>query len=161
MTLSFFGKLYSELNMISIFVDADACPVKQEVIKVAERYSIKTFIVSNGGIRPSRNPLIKYVYVAHGLDEADKWIETQCNSHSIVITDDIPLSKKCIVLDARVVNFRGKILDKENIGGIEASRNLLTSLREANGPNSLNHGTVSRIDKGVFIQSLDHLIRKK
>ena len=147
--------------MISIFVDADACPVKQEVIKVAERHSIKTFIVSNGGIRPSRNPLVKYVYVADGLDEADNWIERHCNGHSIVITDDIPLSKKCILLNALVINFRGKIIDKENIGAIEATRNLLTSLREANNPYLLNQKSFSKIDKAAFLQSLDHLIRKQ
>ena len=147
--------------MISLFVDADACPVKQEAIRVAERYNIKTFIVSNGGIRPSRNPLIKYVYVAEGLDKADNWIESQCNDNSIVISDDIPLSKKCILLNAIVINFRGKILDKENIGAIEASRNLLMLLREANNPNLLNQKSISKMDKAAFLQSLDHLIRKR
>ena len=147
--------------MISLFVDADACPVKSEIIRVAERYNIKTFIVSNGGIRPSRNPLVKYVYVAEGLDEADNWIESRCNDNSIVISDDIPLSKKCILLDAIVINFRGKILDKENIGAIEASRNLLTSLREANNPHLLNQKSFSKMDKAAFLQSLDHLIRKQ
>ena len=147
--------------MISLFVDADACPVKQEVIRVAERYNIKTFIVSNGGIRPSRNPLVKYVYVADGLDEADNWIESQCDGNSIVITDDIPLSKKCILLNAIIINFRGKILDEENIGAIEASRNLLTSLREANNPHLSNQKSFSKMDKAAFLQSLDHLIRKQ
>ena len=70
-------------KMLSLFVDADACPVKQEIIKVAERYKLKTFIVSNGGIRPYRNPFVKYVYVADGLDEADNWIERNCNNNSI------------------------------------------------------------------------------
>ena len=147
--------------MISLFVDADACPVKQEVIRVAEWYNIKTFIVSNGGIRPSRNPLVKYVYVAEGLDEADNWIESRCNDNSIVISDDIPLSKKCILLNANVINFKGKILDKENIGAIEASRNLLTSLREANNPHLLNQKSFSKADKASFLQSLDYLIRKQ
>ena len=147
--------------MVSLFVDADACPVKQEVIRVAERYNIETFIVSNGGIRPSRNPLVKYVYVAEGLDEADNWIESRCDDNSIVISDDIPLSKKCILLDAIVINFRGKILDKENIGAIEASRNLLTSLREANNPHLLNQKSFSKMDKAAFLQSLDQLIKKQ
>ena len=147
--------------MVSLFVDADACPVKQEVIRVAERYNIETFIVSNGGIRPSRNPLVKYVYVAEGLDEADNWIESQCNDNSIVISDDIPLSKKCILLNAIVINFRGKILDKENIGAIEATRNLLTSLREANNSKLQNQKSFSNMDKATFLQRLDHLIRKR
>lgn len=147
--------------MISLFVDADACPVKSEIIRVAERYNIKTFIVSNGGIRPSRNPLVKNVNVADGLDEADNWIESQCNGNSIVITDDIPLSKKCILLNSIVINSRGKILDKENIGAIEASRNLLTSLREANNPHLLNQKSFSKMDKAAFLQSLDYLIRKQ
>ena len=147
--------------MISLFVDADACPVKQEVIKVAERHNIKTFIVSNGGIRPSRNPLVKYVYVAEGLDEADNWIESQCGCNSIVITDDIPLSKRCILLNAIVINFRGKILDKENIGAIEASRNLFSSLREANNPHLLYQKSFSKMDKATFIQSLDQLLRNR
>ncbi len=147
--------------MISLFVDADACPVKTEIIRVAERYNIKTFIVSNGGIRPSRNPLVKYVYVAGGLDEADNWIERHCDGNSIVMTDDIPLSKKCILLNAIVINFRGKILDRKNIGAIEATRNLLTSLREANNPHLLNQKSFSKMDKSTFLQSLDHIIRKK
>ncbi len=147
--------------MISLFVDADACPVKQEVIRVAERYNVKTFIVSNGGIRPSRNPLVRYVYVADGLDKADNWIESQCNGNSIVVTDDIPLSKKCIILNSIIINFRGKILDKENIGAIEASRNLLTSLREENNPYVQNQKSFSKIDKATFLQSLDFLIKKQ
>jgi len=147
--------------MVSLFVDADACPVKQQVIRVAERYNIETFIVSNGGIRPSRNPLVKYVYVAEGLDEADNWIESQCDNNSIVISDDIPLSKKCIFLNAIVINFRGKILDKENIGSIEATRNLLTTLREANNSKLHNHKSFSNVDKSTFLQCLDHLIRKR
>ena len=147
--------------MISLFVDADACPVKSEIIRVAERYNIKTFIVSNGGIRPSRNLLVENVNVADGLDEADNWIESQCNDNSIVITDDIPLSKKCILLNSIVINSRGKILDKENIGAIEASRNLLTSLREENNPHLLNQKSFSKMDKAAFLQSLDYLIRKQ
>ena len=147
--------------MISLFVDADACPVKQEAIRVAERYNLKTFLVSNGGIRPSRNPLVEYVYVAEGLDEADHWIESRCNNNSIVISDDIPLSKKCILLNAIVINFRGKILDKENIGAIEATRNLLTSLREANNSKLQNQKSFSNMDKATFLQCLDHLIRKR
>ena len=92
--------------MVSLFVDGDACPVKNECIRVAARYKIKTFIVSNGGIRPIKNPLVKYVYVASNLDEADNWIETHCDRTSIVTTDDILLSKKCIV-DRNLVVPRG------------------------------------------------------
>ena len=147
--------------MVSLFVDADACPVKQEIIKVAERYNLTTFIVSNGGIRPYKNPLIKFIYVSNGLDEADNWIENRCNKDSIVITDDIPLSKKCILLDALLINFRGKILDKENIGSIEASRNLMTSLREAHSLIVQNTRNYTKLDRATFLQSLDHLIMKK
>jgi len=147
--------------MISFFVDADACPVKNECIKVAERYNVDTYMVSNGGIRPSRNPLIQYIIVPNNLDEADKWIASRCDENSIVATDDIPLSKKCIVLEALVINFKGKILDKENIGGIEASRNLMTSLREANSNQITRNQSITPSDKGVFLQSLDLLIGKK
>ena len=96
--------------MISFFVDADACPVRNECIRVAERYNVNTYMVSNGGIRPLRNPLIQYIIVPNNLDEADRWIESRCDKNSIVATDDIPLSKKCIVLEAIVINFKGKIL---------------------------------------------------
>ena len=147
--------------MVSIFVDADACPVKREVIRVAERYKIDTFIVSNGGIRPIKSPLIKYIYVSYGLDEADNWIESHCDNNSIVITDDIPLSKKCILLDALLINFKGKILDKENIGYIEASRNLMTSLRETNTLILQSNQNYTKLDRANFLQSLDHLIMKK
>ena len=106
-------------------------------------------------------PLIKFIYVSAGLDEADNWIESRCNKNSIVITDDIPLSKKCILLDALLINFRGKILDKENIGSIEASRNLMTSLREANNLIIQNNQNYTKLDRATFLQSLDYLIMKK
>ena len=147
--------------MISFFVDADACPVKNECIRVAERYNVNTYMVSNGGLRPLRNPLIQYIIVPNNLDEADLWIESRCDENSIIATDDIPLSKKCIVLEALVINFKGKILDKENIGGIEASRNLMTSLREANSNQITRNQSITPSDKGAFLQSLDLLIGKK
>jgi hypothetical protein len=144
--------------MISLFVDADACPVKAECLRVAERYNVQTYIVSNGGIRPVRIPLVEYIFVANKIDEADKWIESRCDKNSVVATDDIPLSKKCIDIGSIVINFRGKILDKENIGAIEATRNLMTSLREANFKDTNSNKGMSNSDKALFLQSLDFLL---
>ncbi len=90
--------------MTAIYVDADACPVKDEAVRVAARHRLKTFIVSNGGIRPRPEPMVETVIVADGLDAADDWIAERCAKGDVVITNDIPLAARAVANGARVLN---------------------------------------------------------
>ena len=99
-----------------IFIDADACPVKAEAERVATRHGVKMVLVSNGGIRPSQNPLVESVFVAAGPDEADKWIADACGPGDVVVTGDIPLAAKCVAAGARVVKHNGEELTAANVG---------------------------------------------
>ena len=94
--------------MISLFVDGDACPVKAEVEKVAGRHNLSVTIVSNGGLRPSANPLLRHIIVAEGADAADDWIVEHIAAGDICITADIPLASRCLEKGARVLGPNGK-----------------------------------------------------
>ena len=91
-----------------IFIDADACPVKAEAERVATRHQMRMILVSNGGIRPSANPLVESVFVSAGPDEADKWIAEACGVGDVVVTGDIPLAAKCVAAGAKVVKHNGE-----------------------------------------------------
>jgi len=99
-----------------IYLDADACPVKDEAERVATRLGQRLVIVSNGGLRPSANPLVEMVYVAAGPDEADKWIADHAGRGDVVVTADIPLAAKCVATGARVLKHDGEALTPANIG---------------------------------------------
>ena len=144
-----------------IFVDADACPVKFEIIKAAERYNIEVIMVCNGGIRPSKNNLVKIIIVNNGPDEADKWIYDNIEEKDIVVTSDIPLAAKCIEKNSLVLTHNGKILSKDNIGSILATRDLMKDIRSAN-PFFIDKGkSFSSRDKNNFQNTLDLLIKNK
>src|ERR1700742_3074885 len=102
--------------MLEIYVDADACPVKAEVEKVAERHGLHVHIVSNGGIRPRPNPLIHSVIVGNGADAADDWIAEHIGAGDIAITADIPLASRCLANGARVLRPNGEAFTAQNIG---------------------------------------------
>ena len=91
-----------------IYIDADACPVKIEAERVATRHAMGMVLVSNGGIRPSPNPLVESVFVPNGPDEADKWIADRVGKGDVVVTGDIPLAAKCVAAGAKVVNHNGE-----------------------------------------------------
>jgi uncharacterized protein len=114
-----------------ILVDADACPVKAEAERVATRLGTRMVLVSNGGIRPSPNPLVESVYVAQGPDEADKWIAGAAGPGDVVVTSDIPLAAKCVAGGARVLKHNGEELTAANIGMVLATRDLMADLRSA------------------------------
>jgi len=101
-----------------IYVDADACPVKAEVEKVGTRHGVQMFIVSNGGLRPSQNPLVETVIVSDGPDIADMWIADRAKVGDVVITGDIPLAAKCVEAGAKVLKHNGEALTQANIGNI-------------------------------------------
>ena len=117
--------------MLKIYVDADACPVRDEVVKVAKRHELRTYMVSDGGIRPFPEKLIELVVVAPGEDAADDWIFEKIGSGDILVTSDILLADRCIKNGAVALKPSGDVLEEKNIGSVVASRNLMAGLREA------------------------------
>ena len=148
-------------NSISIFIDADACPVKSEVERVANRHKIKTYVVSNGGIRPSQNPLLNLVVVSKEADAADIWISENMSANDIVVTSDIVLAANVIEKGARVIKPTGEILNGKNIGEILAMRDLMYDIRAAD-PFRQSGGTAfSKNDRSRFLDGLERLARVK
>ena len=144
--------------MKKIYVDADACPVKDEVTKVAIRNKISTYMVCNGGIRPFKNLLIKLIIVSEGADEADKWIFNNVMANDIVVTADIPLAAKCLDKGANVIKHDGQVLTVNNIGNILATRDLMSDLRSSDPFLKGKNKSFSQIDRGRFLNSLHSLI---
>jgi|TARA_B100001093_G_scaffold517005_1_gene597254 uncharacterized protein YaiI (UPF0178 family) len=144
--------------MKKIYVDADACPVKDEVTKVAVRNKISTYMVCNGGIRPFKNLLIKLIIVSEGADEADKWIFNNVLANDIVVTADIPLAAKCLDKGANVIKHDGQVLTVNNIGNILATRDLMSDLRSSDPFLKGKNKSFSQIDRGRFLNSLQSLI---
>ena len=144
--------------MKKIYVDADACPVKDEVTKVAVRNKISTYMVCNGGIRPFKNLLIKLVIVSDGADEADKWIFNNVLANDIVVTVDIPLAAKCLDKGANVIKHDGHVLTVNNIGNVLATRDLMSDLRSSDPFLKGKNKSFSQSDRGRFLNSLQNLI---
>ena len=144
--------------MKKIYVDADACPVKDEVTKVAVRNKISTYMVCNGGIRPFNNLLIKLIIVSEGADEADKWIFNNVLANDIVVTADIPLAAKCLDKGANVIKHDGHVLTVNNIGNVLATRDLMSDLRSSDPFLKGKNKSFSQIDRGRFLNSLQSLI---
>jgi uncharacterized protein YaiI (UPF0178 family) len=139
--------------MKKIYVDADACPVKDEVTKVAIRNKISTYMVCNGGIRPFKNLLIKLIIVSEGADEADKWIFNNVIANDIVVTADIPLAAKCLDKGANVIKHDGQVLTVNNIGNILATRDLMSDLRSSDPFLKGKNKSFSQIDRVRFLNS--------
>ena len=143
-----------------IYIDADACPVKNQIIKIASRHKIKVFVVSNGGIRLNPNPLVETIIVETGLDVADKWILSRLENSDIVVTYDIPLASDSIKLGAFVMTSYGKELNPSNIGSTLATRNLMQELRSANQFLENKKTTFSKKNRSEFSNNLEKLIQK-
>jgi uncharacterized protein len=139
---------------ICIFVDADACPVKPEVYRVAERYGLKVFIVANGYMAVPRSDLIERVVVAEGPDVADDWIIERAGTNDIVITADIPLAGRSLRKGATVIGPTGKPFTDDSIGMALATRDLLTDLRST-GATTRGPPPLSRQDVSRFLSALD------
>ncbi len=142
-----------------LFIDADACPVKSEAETVATRHRIRMVLVSNGGIRPSANPLVESVFVPDGPDEADKWIAAQAGPGDVVVTSDIPLAAKCVAAGAAVLKPNGEALTAANIGMALATRDLMADLRSADPFRQGGGRPFSRADRSRFLDTLDRLLR--
>lgn len=145
--------------MPRIFVDADACPVKDEAERVATRHGLRLLMVSNGGIRPSANPLVESVFVAAGPDEADKWIAEQAGAGDVVVTGDIPLAAKVIAAGAVVVKHNGEVLTGRNIGNVLATRDLMQDLRSADPFRQGGGRPFAKSDRSRFLETLEREVR--
>ena len=142
-----------------IYVDADACPVKAEAERVATRHGLTMFVVSNGGIRPSPNPLIQSVIVPDGPDVADMWIADRVGPGDVVVTGDIPLAAKCVANGARVIKHNGETLTERNIGQVLASRDLMADLRAADPFRQGGGKLFSKADRARFLDGLEREVR--
>src|ERR1700687_5766136 len=139
---------------IRIFVDADACPVKPEIYRVAERYALKVFVVANSFMAVPRSDLIERVVVGGGPDVADDWIAEHAGASDIVITADIPLAGRCLRNKTTVIGPTGKPFTDDSIGMALAPRDLLTDLRSA-GATTRGPPPLSRQDISRFLSALD------
>lgn len=146
--------------MTTIYVDADACPVKTEAEQVATRHRVPMVLVCNGGLRPPANPLVRVQYVEAGLDVADRWIVTHCGPGDVVITADIPLAADCTAAGAAVLKPDGEVLTERNIGGVLATRNLMTELRSADPLRPGSGKAFSKADRARFSQALDRTLTR-
>src|ERR1700755_413067 len=143
--------------MLAIFVDGDACPVKAEVAKVAVRHGLAVTIVSNGGLRPSANPLLRNVTVAEGADAADDWIAEHIGAGDIAITADIPLAARCLDKGARVLGPNGKPFTQDSIGMARGMREWNRHLREVSGGQTFHTGFTKQ-DRSRFLGELENCI---
>ena len=148
--------------MISLLIDADACPVKQEIYRVAERHALKgtalkVFVVSNSPIAVPRDEVIERVVVAAGMDEADNWIAERAQRGDIVITADVPLASRCVKAGATVIAPNGKPFTEDMIGAALATRNLMDSLRSS-GEITGGPKPFTPRDRSAFLAALDQAI---
>lgn len=142
-----------------IYVDGDACPVKAEVEKVATRLKVPVKMVSNGGIRPSDNPLIESIFVDAGADEADMWIAERCGAGDLVVTSDMPLAARCVEAGAKVLKPNGEALTQANVREALAMRDLAADLRAADPFRQGGGKPFSKVDRSRFLDALDRALR--
>ena len=144
--------------MLHIFVDADACPVKQEVYRVASRYHLNVTLVANSWMRVPNEPWIALEVVEGGFDAADDWIVAHVQPHDIVVTADILLANRCLKKDVRVIGTTGKPFTDSNIGDAVATRDLLSVLRDT-GKVTGGPPPLKKRDRSRFLQQLDEVIQ--
>ncbi len=148
---------------MEIFVDADACPVKEAVFKVAERYQLKVYVVSNHAKLLPKSELIVPVTVEKRFDAVDDWIASQVKANDLVITNDILLADRCIKVGALAIDPRGKILDENNIGEALSMRELLSELRQR-GDLQTGPKAMGKKHQSNFLSQLDkviHLLKRR
>jgi uncharacterized protein len=147
------------MSAISIYVDADACPVKEEIYRVAERHGLKVFVVANTPINVPRHPMIERITVGGNMDAADDWIAERAGPCDIVVTADIPLAGRSIKAGAKVITPYGKPLLENAIGMALAVRNLMSDLRETGAVGGGPKPFAAR-DRSAFLAQLDQTIRR-
>ena len=146
--------------MTDLYIDADACPVKDEAERVATRHKVQMHLVSNGGLRPSRNPFVSVVVVPDGPDVADMWIAERAGSGDVVVTSDMPLAARCVENGAQVLRPDGSVLDARNIGQQLAMRDLMSDLRAADPFRQGGGRAFSKADRSNFLNALENALRR-
>ena len=144
--------------MLKIYIDADACPVKAEVFRVAERYELGVTLVSNTWMNTPASSRIQLQVVDGKFDAADDWIVNHVQTDDIVITADIPLAARCLEKGARVLGSKGRVFTKDNIGDIMATREIMSHLRDL-GTMTGGPAPFQKKDRSRFLQSLDQMIQ--
>jgi uncharacterized protein YaiI (UPF0178 family) len=144
---------------VRILVDADGCPVKEEVYRIAERHGVRVVLVSNAWMRAPQADWLERVVVGGGFDAADDWIAEHATPADVVVTADIPLAARCLKSGARVLDPRGRVHTDDSIGEALASRALLAHLREL-GTMTGGPAPVGNRDRSRFVQQLDELLRR-
>ena len=143
---------------MEIYVDADACPVKDEVMRVAERHELPVHFVSNSFMRLPDDPLVNRVIVSAGPDEADNWIAERIGDTDLAVTGDIPLAARCLAQGAAVVGPTGKPFTEANIGNALAMRDLTAELRDSGAIAGYNP-SFTRDDRSRFLQAMETAVR--
>jgi hypothetical protein len=143
---------------MKIYIDADACPVKNEVYRVAERYELDVILVSNAWINTPKSNQIQLQVVDGKFDAADDWIVDHARTDDIVITADIPLASRCLDNDAHVLGLKGREFTKNNIGDIMATREIMSHLRDL-GTATGGPAPFQKKDRSRFLQALDQMIQ--
>ncbi|GAB4272390.1 MAG: YaiI/YqxD family protein [Deferrisomatales bacterium] len=145
--------------MQTIYVDADGCPVKEEIYKVARRYNWDVYVVSNRPIRVPFEQGIHPVVVGGAFDAADDWIAERAGPGDIAVTADLPLAKRCLDRGASVLDPKGRVHDENSIGEALASRELLDQLRQM-GVNTGGPAPRTKRDRSTFLSRLDQMIQQ-
>jgi len=146
---------------LTLYIDADACPVREECYKVARRHAVPVIVVSNSYLRVPREPLIDFVVVSDGFDAADDYIAERSNAQSVIITSDILLAERCLKKDAAVLAPNGKAFTKDSIGGAIATRAIMADLRAgADMPNIGGPPPFTHKDRSKFLESLHVTLEK-
>ncbi len=145
--------------MLKIYVDADSCPVKDEVIRVSQRHDLEVYMVTNSWMIQVMGPRVHKILVQSGSDIADDWIAQRIEKDDIAITADILLAQRCLENDAYVISPQGKRFTQDNIGIAVAMRELNTHLRETGEISGYNH-SFTKQDRSRFLQALESAIQK-
>ncbi len=144
--------------MVEIYVDADACPVKDETVRVAARHNLKTWMVCDGGIRPSPDPMVELIIVTQGADAADDWIAEHISSADVCVTNDIPLAARCLEKAAKAIKPNGDVFTESMIGMALANRELMQGLRET-GQITGGPAAFSKSDRSNFLNRFETLVQ--
>lgn len=143
--------------MITIYVDADASPIKNEAVRVAKRYGLKVYFVSNSRVKVLEDELVEIVVVNDHLDAADDWIVEHITETDVAVTADIPLASRCLKKGARVLDPKGRVFTEDSIGEVLANRDIMTFLRDLGNMNG-GPPPYSKKDRSRFLQRLDDQI---
>ncbi len=148
-----------ETPRLRLFVDADACPVKDEIYRVAARYRLKVYVVANSPILVPRSPAVERVVVSAGPDAADDWIVERAGRGAVVVTSDVPLAARCVKKGAEVLGPSGKPFSESSVGMALATRNLMDQLRSA-GATTGGPAPFGPRDRSKFLSALDNVVTR-